>query len=216
MKRLFATLLFCVSASSLVAHPHVFVDTGLAFHFDPEGRLTEVEVTWAYDEFYSLLVTEDMELDSDFDGKLTAEEQATLTGFDMQWIEGFNGDLEINQGEKALRLSRPRDYTAILKDGRVITTHFRNVEGASAGGPAFEVKPYDRTYYTAYDVTLPVTVHGTKGCRSRVQMPDLNKGLMAVRDELAALDADTDPDDAGLPNIGADLASTVIVTCGVS
>lgn len=216
MKRLLATLFVCALASGLMAHPHVFVDTGLKFHFDPDGRLTKVEVTWAYDEFYSLLVTEDMKMDADFDGKLTKAEQATLTGFDMQWIEGFNGDLEIMQGDEALRLSGPHDYTATLRDGRVITTHFRNIEGASKNGPAFEVKPYDRTYYTAYDVTLPVTIHGTENCRSRVQMPDLNKGLMAVRDELAALDADSDPDDAGLPNIGADLASTVIVTCGAS
>lgn len=216
MKRLLVTLLFCASAHGLMAHPHVFVDTGLAFHFDPEGRLTEVEVTWAYDEFYSLLVTEDMELDADFDGKLTEAEQAALTGFDMQWIEGFNGDLEITQGAAPLRLSGPENYTATLKEGRVITTHFRSIEGASAAGTAFEVKPYDRTYYTAYDVTLPVTIEGTENCRSRVRMPDLNKGLMAVREELAALDADSDPDDAGLPNIGADLASTVIVTCGAS
>jgi len=216
MKRLLATLFFCVSASGLTAHPHIFVDTGLAFHFDPEGRLTEVEVTWAYDEFYSLLVTEDMELDADFDGKLTEAEQAALTGFDMQWIEGFNGDLEIMQGTKPLHLSGPRNYTARLTHGRVVTTHFRSIEGASAEGAAFEVKPYDRTYYTAYDVTLPVTIEGTENCRSRVKMPDLNKGLMAVRDELATLDAETDPDEAGLPNIGADLASTVIVTCGAS
>ncbi|APE44928.1 polyphosphate kinase [Sulfitobacter alexandrii] len=216
MKRLLALVLLCLSATRAIAHPHIFADTGLAFHFDAEGRLAQVEVTWAYDEFYSLLVTEDMELDQDFDGKLTEAEQARLTGFDMQWIEGFNGDLEIVQGDTDLRLSGPRDYSAVLRDGRIITTHFRDVEGASAENPAYEAKPYDRTYYTAYDVTLPVTVSGREGCRSRVRMPDLTKGLMAVRDQLAELDADTNPDEAGLPNIGEDLASIVIVTCGES
>lgn len=117
------------------------MDTGLTLHFDAEGRLAEVEVTWMYDELYSLLVTEDMELDQDFDGKLTDEEQARLTGFDMQWIEGFNGDLEISQGGTELRLSGPRDYTGVLEDYRVITTHFRSVDGAAADGPLMKSDP---------------------------------------------------------------------------
>tara|TARA_R110002110_G_scaffold168018_22_gene369264 strand:- start:2585 stop:3235 length:651 start_codon:yes stop_codon:yes gene_type:complete len=216
MKQLLALVIMSVSATSVAAHPHVFVDTGFAFSFDAEGRLTEVEITWAYDEFYSLLITEDMALDADFDGILTAPEQAALTGFDMQWVAGFNGDLVIMQGDQTMALSGPKDYTATLRDGRVITTHVRSVSGVSRDNTPVQVKPYDRTYYTAYDVTLPVTVEGSSTCRSRVQMPDITKGLLAVQNELAALDADRDPQDEGLPDIGADLATTVVVTCAAS
>jgi ABC-type uncharacterized transport system substrate-binding protein len=216
MKHFISLLLICSAASTASAHPHIFVDTGFVFQFDAQGRLMQVEVTWAYDEFYSLLVTEDMELDADFDGKLTPQEQSALTGFDMRWIEGFNGDLEISQGVHLLPLSGPKNYTATLRDGRVITTHVRTIEGAAPDGAPFQIKPYDKTYYTAYDVTLPVTLQGSDVCRSRVLMPDITKGLLAVQKELSALDADSDPEDKGLPNIGADLATTVIVTCAAS
>ena len=64
-----AALLAC--ATPLGAHPHIFVDTGFEVILDAEGRLTHLRITWAYDEFYSLLVTEDRGLDPDYDGVLT-------------------------------------------------------------------------------------------------------------------------------------------------
>ena len=74
------TLALCLTlfASPLAAHPHIFVNTGLSFVLDGENRLTHVQVTWEYDELYSLLVTEDMGVDSDYDGVLNAEDIAVL------------------------------------------------------------------------------------------------------------------------------------------
>ena len=40
---------FLASASALSAHPHVFIDGGVDFHLDGNGRLHKVEVTWLYD-----------------------------------------------------------------------------------------------------------------------------------------------------------------------
>lgn len=216
MKRflfLFCPLFFAMPA---VAHPHVFIDTGLTLHLDAHGRLTRVEVTWVYDEFYSLLITEDMGLDPDFDGVLTQAEKALLTGFDMRWVEGFNGDLEVYHGTELLPLSGPMAYTASYADGRITTTHIRDVGGEQPPGAGIAVKPYDLTYYTAYDVTLPVVLTGRTDCTREIEMPDLTAGLMAAREQLNALDAETTPEEAGLPNIGKQLSATVHVTCPVS
>ena len=76
--------------------------------------------------------------------------------------------------------------------------------------------PYDLTYYTAYDVTLPVLLNGPATCGHRLEVPDLNEGLMALRAKLEMLDAESMPEDEGLPNIGAELATRVIVACPVS
>ena len=216
MKRLLSFLLPLLCGTPLWAHPHIFVDTGLAFHFDEKGQLAEVEVTWAYDEFYSLLITEDRGLDPDFDGILTEEEQATLVGFDMNWAEGFNGDLVILQGGDEVALSGPQQATARFEEGRIITTHVRRVDETVVGDTAIEAKPYDTTYYTAYDVTLPVTVHGATTCRNKIEMPDIDARLQEMRGLLMSLDMDTTPDEAGLPDIGSLMATTVIVTCDMS
>ncbi len=213
MKHLLA-LLFCLfSVAPLGAHPHIFVDTGLDLRFDAQGRLTEVRIIWAYDEFYSLLITEDRGLDPDFDGVLTEAEKEDLIGFDMQWTEGFNGDLVIMQGDRILTLSGPMEATAVYEDARITTTHVRRVDVDQTIGLPIEVKPYDATYYTAYDITLPVRIEGADNCRKRVETPDIDARLMEVRDQLNALDSDMTAEEAGMPDIGILLASTVVVTC---
>ncbi len=209
-------LLALVSATSIAAHPHVFIDTGLEMIFDPQGQLTHVRVTWQYDEFYSLLITEDMGLDSDFDGVLTDVENTKLTGFDMRWVEGYNGDLEVKSGTQILSLSGPAEISAEFSEGRITTTHLRSVLSPVPSSELIVIKPYDPTYYTAYDVTRPLIITGSDSCRARVKMPDINAGLKALRDQLNTLAADADPEDEDLPNIGAQLASDVIVTCSVS
>lgn len=216
MKRFLPLLFTLFCGAPLWAHPHIFVDTGLAFRFDDKGQLAEIEVTWAYDEFYSLLITEDRGLDPDFDGILTEDEKAQLVGFDMNWTEGFNGDLVIVQNGTEIALSAPRQATARFEDGRIITTHVRTVQGTVAVGPPIEAKPYDPTYYTAYDVTLPVTIDGTSSCRKTLDMPDIDARLRELQGLLMSLDTQTTPEEEGLPDIGSLMATTVIVTCDMS
>lgn len=216
MKHIIPLILALVMATPVAAHPHVFIDTGLEVIFDDKGQMTHVRVTWQYDDLYSLLITEDMGLDADYDGVLTAAEQEALTGFDMKWIEGFNGDLEMLSGTEVLPLSGPSMTTATFKDGRITTTHMRKVLSPVDLTEPVTIKPYDATYYTAYDVTLPVVITGSEACRARVKMPDMNADLTALREQLSALDPDAEPVDAGLPNIGAQMANDVIVTCAGS
>jgi hypothetical protein len=46
------------------AHPHVFIDAGISLMTDDDRRtITSVEVTWLYDELYTLILLQDYELD---------------------------------------------------------------------------------------------------------------------------------------------------------
>ncbi|UOA33469.1 hypothetical protein DSM110093_03296 [Sulfitobacter sp. DSM 110093] len=209
-----AALLAC--ATPLGAHPHIFVDTGFEMIVDAEGRLTHLRITWAYDEFYSLLVTEDRGLDPDYDSVLTEAEVASLNGFDMQWVEGFNGDTVLLNGGEEIALSGPQDVETRFAEGRIITSHLRAIEGSAPAADGLIIKPYDPTYYTAYEVTQKVNIQGTKACRARVKMPDMNADLRALQQDLSALDANTDPNDVGLPEIGEALANEVVITCDAS
>lgn len=206
-----AALLAC--ATPLGAHPHIFVDTGLEVIVDAEGRLTHLRITWAYDEFYSLLVTEDRGLDPDYDGVLTETEVASLNGFDMQWVEGFNGDTVLLNGTEEVALSGPQEVTTTFSEGRIITTHLRAVEGDVPDAKGLVIKPYDPTYYTAYEVASKVGIEGNDNCRARVKMPNMSADLRALQADLSALDANTDPGDVGLPEIGEALANEVVITC---
>ena len=199
-------------ATPLGAHPHIFVDTGIEVIVNEAGRATHLRITWAYDEFYSLLVTEERGLDPDYDGVLTEDEIASLNGFDMQWIEGFNGDtVALSDGEE-LPLSKPEEVSTRFLEGRIVTRHLRAIEGALPEADGLVIKPYDATYYTDYQV-VSTRVTGSEDCRTRVKMPDITEDLRALQADLGTLDAQTDPSDVGLPDIGAALASEVRVTC---
>lgn len=216
MKLLIPTLVISLAAAPLAAHPHIFIDTGLDLYFDSDGALSEVRVTWSYDAFYSLLITQDFGLDLDGDGLLTDAELSELQGFDMNWTDGFDGDLEARAGGLTVPLSAPRDYSATFVLGRITTFHTRDVLARGLSADLFQFTPRDPTYYTAYDVTYPVTLHGIDGCKALVKEPQKTEALLALQDQLSGLAADADPVDVGLPNAGAALATTVTVSCRAS
>lgn len=200
-----------------VAHPHIFIDTGLEAVVDDAGRLTHIRISWTYDAFYSLLVTEDMQLDQDFDGVLTPEEEAQLSGFDMNWDAGYYGDLRASLAGQALELSRPMDYTASFADGKITTTHLRAVAGHPlVASGELVMRPYDETFYTAYEVTQPAKVSGQLACLISKIEPDIDAELEKMQVQLAELDANSNPEDAGLPNIGAKFATEIRITCAGS
>lgn len=216
MKPLFAQFLclcLCLLAGPVAAHPHIFINTGLVFVVDAQNRLTHVQVTWEYDELYSLLVTEQLGVDEDYDGVLTQADLEKLTGFDMQWIEGYNGDLVGEMDGAPLVLSGPSQATATLEDGKVVTTHMRRIEGAPVLDGPVVFRPYDGTYYSAYEVRRPVHVQGRNSCDITLNEPDIKGALAMTQAELAAMPEDFDMEAAGLGDIGARFATQVWVTC---
>ena len=203
--------------AAAAAHPHIFVDTGLELVTDDTGRLTHVRVTWAYDEYYSLLITEDLEVDQDFDQVLTEEDTRKLTGFDMQWMEGFEGDLYATLDGEALKLSGPGEATADLVEGRIVTTHLRAVTSRPLiGGHVLSIKPYDPTYYTAYEVTLPVTMSGLATCMIETVPPDIDARLAEMQQQLLRISPDADLEENDFPQVGEEFATDVRVSCPAS
>ncbi|OZB19474.1 MAG: polyphosphate kinase [Rhodobacterales bacterium 34-62-10] len=187
------------------AHPHVFVETGLKLVADDAGRLVGVEVSWTYDDFYSLLLLEDLGLDPDGDGTLSEEELAKLDGFDLQWIEGYLGDLYVTAGGDPVVLGSPEGRGTEVVAGRIVSRHYRSF--APQDG-ALIVKAYDPTFYTAYDLEGGVDV--PDGCALVIQPADLDRAYTMVEEALYKNPAM--PDDE-FPEVGEAFADTVEVTC---
>jgi len=191
---------------ALTAHPHIFVDTALRLVTDDSGRLAGLEVTWEYDELYSLLVFEDMGLDPDYDGRLTEDELAKLGGFDMHWIDGYDGDLHMTAGDGPLIPGPPRPLATEVRDGRIVTRHLRPI-GPFASG-VMQIRVFDPTFYTAYDLTGGIEVPDR--CRVEVTRADMDEAQKTLQDELDRMESE-DPED--FPEVGAVFADTVTVTC---
>ena len=203
--RLLFPLLLALAPAQLVAHPHIFVDTALQVVTDDSGRIVGVEITWTYDELFSLLVLEDMELDSDYDGELTEAELQQLQGFDMNWIEGYPGDLYALRDGTLLQLGPPQPRGTEFAGGKITSRHFRTIDQP---GTFVTLRAYDPTFYTAYDLTGGV--HAPDGCNVAIDKPDLDAAYAQVEEKLK--DMPPDPDD--YPEVGDLFADTVRVTCG--
>lgn len=198
------------------AHPHIFVDTGFAFEFDDTDQLVGIKVTWQYDEFYSLLITEDLQLDPDGDGVLTPEEGEQLTGFDTNWEDGFNGDLELRIDGVIVPLSGPQGARTELREGQIVSRHTRQLLQPieKQDGP-FSLKAFDPSYYTAYEINLPVTLtpHLQGHCLLERIDPDIAGGLAQMQAQLLRLDANADLEENDIPLIGGDFATEVLLSC---
>lgn len=211
MRRLcLAPLLF--AATPLAAHPHIFVDAALYPAFDAAGQLAAVRVVWMYDEAYSALIFEDYGLDADGDGKLTEAEREALTGFDMNWIDGFNGDLVATRGTAVLGLGGPEEATLDVMGGQIVTTHLRRFDTPvpAQGGVSFSV--YDASFYTAYTLSLGARVEGRDDCRTEIVMPDAEAAYAILHEALAAFD-DIALAEGDFPAVGAAFAHDLHLTC---
>jgi ABC-type uncharacterized transport system substrate-binding protein len=212
MGRLFvmlAAVWLALAPSQARAHPHVFVDVALRFETDDQGRLTGVEVTWRYDDFYSLLVLSDRGMDPDGDGRLTAREKAALEGFDLvEWPDGFDGGLFLRQEARDIALGPPEALGVTLEGNRIVSRHRRALGPVAPAG--LVVKPYDPSYYAA--LTL-VDVSGLPaGCAGTVQSPDRAEAAARAQDVMGEVTEDRFAE----VEVGVYYADTLEVRCAPS
>ncbi|ETX30168.1 DUF1007 family protein [Roseivivax isoporae] len=190
------------------AHPHVFVDSELTVEVDAQGRITGTRMTWSYDEFFSLLILEDMGLDTDADGVLTEAEKDALMGFDfVTWPEGFEGDLYLDAEGGKVALGHPVSTSIDLVDGRIVSSHTRTVPEVPAEGAVF--RQYDPTYYVAYTVK---SVSVTGGCSASREAPDPDAGEEALAQ---ALESYTE-DQFQVLELGIHYADAITLSCDPS
>jgi ABC-type uncharacterized transport system substrate-binding protein len=200
-------------AGPALAHPHVWIDTAIEIILNDRNEATGVRVSWTYDDLYSLYVVGDMGLDPDWDGTLTPEEEARLSGFDMKWDPDFPGDTYALHGEEPLVLSRPKDWTASYAEGKITSTHLRSFDApVPLGAAPLVVQVYDPGYYVAYSIPVDPVVTGGVGCKTQVFVPDLD----AAEEQLMAALSEYAPDvdlEGEFPAVGAKFAEEVRVTC---
>lgn len=211
--------LLSLAALPAASHPHVFIEAGLDFVLDEAGQLIAVDVTWIYDELYSLILIEDQQLDPDGDGELTPEELAILAKQDQDWSADYEGDLYGQSGGARLELAAPVNFGLDYADGKLISSHRRPL--AAPVDPAAEVifKTYDPFFYAAFDVTLPVRVVATVSgsavgaeCRAEVTDADYEAASAKAQELIKAAPQDTIEMD--FPMVGEDFADTVRLLCG--
>ena len=210
MNMLRALCLTAVVAAPIgaAAHPHVFVETGLRIDIDAAGMVQGVEVRWTYDELFTMLTFEDRGLDSDYDGTLNPQEIAFLTGFDLNWIEGFEGDLYVSSASEQIALGAPVGRGLSVDGAKITSVHYRPLaQPVQADG--LLLMAFDPTYYTAYDLTGGAAIEGP--CAANVSPPDLDAAYSRLEELLYATPTSVAED--RFPEVGEIFAARVRLTC---
>lgn len=199
-------LLVPVLPVAATAHPHIFIDTKLRLQLGADGSFEGIEISWTYDDFYSLLLLTDMGLFTDASGALDDSGLAELDGFDMQWVEGFAGDTFATRDGLPVTLGPPEGRGVSVENGLITSVHYRRASGPMDG---LVIKAFDPTFYTAYSLIGPVEVDAD--CSVTVEAPDLDAAYTMVEQLLYATPA-ADAED-NFPEVGEAFADTVRVSC---
>jgi ABC-type uncharacterized transport system substrate-binding protein len=212
--RFLAPALLILCATPALAHPHIFIDTGFEVILNDRNEATALRISWTYDDLYALLIFGDLSLDPDGDGTLTAEEEASLNGFDMKWIEGFEGDTYVLKDGETLPISGPRDWTASWQDGKLSSTHYRDLATpVPVDQVPLVIQAYDPGYYVAHVILPAAVVTGGSGCSAEVYEADLDAADAALQDALQEFAPGADVE-GQFPAVGAKFSDEVRVTCG--
>ena len=216
--RTLATLLAVLAlASPAIAHPHVWITGGAHFGLDGEGRLERLHITWIFDPFASLFLMGALDLDSDGDQSLSAEEEARLVADRTSWPEAYDGHTHLRALGEKRALAPPENATArFTETGRIALSFERPLaRPVRAGADApIVAKLYDPSYYFSYEVTQDPRVLGAEGhgCRTERLAPRTSpQQLAALAQELSALDRTGTPAREG---VGALFAEALVLRCG--
>lgn len=203
---------FCTFAVPALAHPHIFIDATVTPQFDAGGRLAALRVDWAYDEFYSLALIAEYDLDGNNDGTPDPDRLRAFAGKDVDWAAGFPGDLVVEQNGRPARLGPVRDHAASWKNGRIVASHTRPLPGLDATQPV-KIRVYDPEYFVAYDVPSTPVPQGRTDCtvtRER-PAPGQHGDLLAA---LSELDMQADSLTVmSMADVGITFADTFVLTC---
>ncbi|RWR27350.1 DUF1007 family protein [Sinirhodobacter populi] len=196
------------------AHPHEFIDTGITFRFDDRGQLGAIGVVWAWDELTSMLIVEDMEMDTDGDGELNGDELQRLRDHFGRWPDDFGGDLYVKQGGKAVTLSGPLDVQAEYRGNRVIIRHLRALpQRLNPETAPVIVQAYDPAYYAFYDLVETPGIRGREGCSVTIREADIAAAQKRYDQLLGQLTEQEIMEEGKYPEVGGAFADEVRLEC---
>ncbi len=103
-----------------LAHPHVWIENSIVFRMENK-KITEINVNWVYDEFYSSAAF--FEADIDNDNKLNTEEKLKLLDRNYEELKKNSFFIHLKLNEAKLNNFEIKNFNSFFKD-EILTTVF--------------------------------------------------------------------------------------------
>lgn len=211
MTSLAVTALLPFTGSTVLAHPHVFVEANIDVVRDEQGRFTELRHVWRFDELFSATIT--IDFDEDGDGKLGTEELNKVTSIVKESIAEYDFYTALRVDGKPLEFYEPDEINAYFEDGKMIM--LLAVQPSDpydfADGP-LSISTSDTSFYVAFDYDAPnIVIEGnSQGCEKKVVHPDFDS--LYAEDSLSLTEAFfNDPQNTA--DLGDEFYSWAIIDC---
>jgi ABC-type uncharacterized transport system substrate-binding protein len=102
--------------TTVVAHPHVFIDNYPQLEFDDSG-FAGIRVAWVFDEMFSASMLLDYD---DGDGRFSSQETAAIKAEAFDNLKEYGYFFHIEIAGKPFPVKFVRDFSAALKGGHLI------------------------------------------------------------------------------------------------
>ena len=208
--RLFIMSLGLWYASPIPAHPHVFVDAGVGFDFDTNGRLVAIRVIWRYDAFTSLTLFDILDLDVDGDGLLNDADRAAIVAGETDWADGYKGDTFMEMNNAEIALTRPVAGRAWLSNDQISVSFRLPLADPLVLEDDVVLRLYDPSYYYAYDV-VSFDDLAPENCFVSLKEFEPDKASADLQNQLATLSREETPAQA---DVGRLFADEIWLKCG--
>jgi ABC-type uncharacterized transport system substrate-binding protein len=144
---LYAAFLLCLGVQAAFAHPHAFVECAFSFVMDERG-LAGFRQRWVLDEMTTVTVLD--VVDKNRDAVLNAEEKAALREMTENSLKEFHYFTAARINGVAHPIQAITDFSAELKENKLIYEFLVPCRVAAVAGKPQEVKAavYDDSFYT--------------------------------------------------------------------
>ena len=167
-----AALMSLTVAAPAAAHPHVWVTMNTELVYAPDGSVTGLRQSWAFDDMFSAFALQG--LASKEKGKFTREELAPLAKENVESLKEFNYfTFATADGKKAPFADPQSGYWADEKDA-IVTLHFVLPFKTPVKTKDLTIEVYDPTYFVAMELAKqnPVQLVGAPaGCKAAFTLP---------------------------------------------
>jgi len=153
------------------AHPHVWVTMHTELVYAPDGLITGVRHTWAFDDMFSTFATQGLQ--SKEKGKFTREELAPLAKANVESFKEFDYFTYATADGKKVPLGDPLpEYWLDYMDS-VLTIHFTLPFKTPVQAKELKLEVYDPTIFVKFEFAkdAPVKFVGGPQCKLDIALP---------------------------------------------
>ena len=182
-------------------------------YFGADEQLEALRISWAYDEFTTLILFESLNLDQDGDGQFNDTDRAAIIEGETNWDSAYKGDVYLEFAGQDYPLGRPEAAAVTLHNDQIEVSFdlplSQPIKIETA--PVF-LRLYDPFFYYAYAIVPPTgPTDLPEDCQAQIVPFEPNAAESALQDKLAALGREDIP---AVENVGRLFSDEVQLTCG--